>query len=238
MPAPSTEGASTPTTETSAVPTTTTDDDKTDMSDNSTGTVNSTTNAIQPTAMMKPKIKTQILSDAETSRLLAQTKKMASTDLNENIMHSQLAMEKIQAPKHTVHATATTSPTYASAVHHALSNAAVAAHMRSNNASSNNVVAFKAHPKQIAIAKTNARAWVVQMGSFRNANNARRLVAQLQRKGFHAFGYTTQSANQVLTEVYVGPAVEFKQAAVTAQNLNKQVNMKGIVVGFDARKLK
>ena len=224
-------------TQTDAIPVDTTKNvDERDISDNSAGTINSTTNVVQPTAMMRPKIKTQILSDAETSRLLAQTKKMASTDLNENIMHSQLAMEKTPAAKHTVHAAATTSPTYVAAVQHALSKEA-AALVRASNMSSNNVVALKAHPKQIAIAKTNAKAWVVQMGSFRNTNNARRLIAQLQRRGFHAFGYTTQSAHQVLTEVYVGPAVEFKQAEVIAQNLNKQAHMKGIIVSFDARKL-
>jgi DedD protein len=51
--------------------------------------------------------------------------------------------------------------------------------------------------------------WILQVGSFNNAQNAQQLTAQLRSRGFHA--YMQRSGNQ-LVRVYVGPLSSLQQA--------------------------
>jgi DedD protein len=73
-------------------------------------------------------------------------------------------------------------------------------------------------------------AWVVQMGSFRNKENAARLTDNLRAKGYKAFTFETKSNGQ--TRVYIGP--EFKQVAAAgiANKLESDLKMRGVIVSY------
>ncbi|MBU1628848.1 MAG: SPOR domain-containing protein [Pseudomonadota bacterium] len=91
--------------------------------------------------------------------------------------------------------------------------------------------------KRLAIAKAANQAWIVQVGSFSGQDHAKVLIAQLRKKGFTAFGYPTKVNNEVITRVYVGPAVTMEKAKVLQDKLQTAAKIKGIVVKFDASKL-
>jgi len=81
------------------------------------------------------------------------------------------------------------------------------------------------------IAKLTSTAWAVQMGNFKNKDNARRLADKLRTAGYKAFMKEIKSAKgNITTRVYIGP--EFKHAsAVTLSNkVQQDIKMEGIVV--------
>ena len=83
------------------------------------------------------------------------------------------------------------------------------------------------------IAKLNTNAWAVQMGSFKNKQNARVLADRLRSAGFKAFTKeVTSPQGSVQTRVYIGP--EFKQASAIKVNaeVQKLMNIQGMVVSY------
>jgi cell division septation protein DedD len=78
-----------------------------------------------------------------------------------------------------------------------------------------------------ALRKT---VWAVQVGSFKNKDNALRLTKTLQAKGYKAFMRPTKSKQ--LTSVYVGPELKHGAAAVLAERINGEVNIRGMVVTY------
>ena len=83
------------------------------------------------------------------------------------------------------------------------------------------------------LVKLNSKAWAVQMGSFKNKENARVLADRLRAAGFKAFTKDIKSAKGSLqTRVYIGP--EFKQASAVQLNADVQhtLNMQGIVIAY------
>lgn len=79
-----------------------------------------------------------------------------------------------------------------------------------------------------SLAQLKQTSWVVQMGSFHNKANAKRLANTLRAKGFKAFTRQIKAS----TRVYVGP--EFKQASAAslANKIEQTINMHGIVVTY------
>ena len=73
-------------------------------------------------------------------------------------------------------------------------------------------------------------AWVVQMGSFKNHDNATRLTNALRAKGYKAFTYETKTNGQV--RVYVGP--EFKPVAANQliSKIEHDTHMRGVLVSY------
>lgn len=93
----------------------------------------------------------------------------------------------------------------------------------------------KKHDKPIhhEVAKLNKQAWIVQMGSFKNKNNARSLTDKLRAAGFNAFTKEVKlSKGGVRTHVYVGP--EFKEAAATkiSRKIQHDMNLQSIVLPY------
>jgi cell division septation protein DedD len=84
------------------------------------------------------------------------------------------------------------------------------------------------HFSQNATQAFKQTAWVVQMGSFHNRDNAQRLANTLRAKGFKAFTREVKSS----TRVYVGP--EFKQASAESliTKLQTAVNIQGFVMTY------
>jgi DedD protein len=73
-------------------------------------------------------------------------------------------------------------------------------------------------------------AWVVQMGSFKNQNNAKQLIDSLREKGYKAFTVETKSNGQ--TRVYVGPEPQKSAAVILASKIEHAINMRGVVLMY------
>lgn len=90
-----------------------------------------------------------------------------------------------------------------------------------------------AHLIQKDLMKLNTTAWVVQMGSFRDKNNAHRLADRLRSAGYKAFTREVTAKNGSQVRVYVGP--EFKHLAATklSSQIEHDLNMHGIIVTYN-----
>ncbi len=74
--------------------------------------------------------------------------------------------------------------------------------------------------------------WVVQIGSFKNKENALRLVNQLRAGGYRAFHQDLTTAAGHSTRVFVGPENKRNSARVMAIQLEKDLNLHGIVLNY------
>jgi DedD protein len=89
------------------------------------------------------------------------------------------------------------------------------------------------HKTEKDLAKLNAKAWVVQMGSFKDKANARHLVDTLRLAGYKAFTYDVKSRNgNMRTRVYIGP--EYKQASAInlSTKIEQEMMLHGIIVSY------
>lgn len=77
-------------------------------------------------------------------------------------------------------------------------------------------------PLPVGVSATDGAQWVVQLGSFSSEENARRLAAQLELKGFKVFVTEYADAQQILHRVRVGPAGTREQAEMLARRLAVQ----------------
>jgi len=90
--------------------------------------------------------------------------------------------------------------------------------------------------KPVKVAKTTAikpgtKAWVVQVGIFSSADNAKKLVKQLTARGFTAFTRsTTTTSGTTLTRVLVGPEVDRAKANALHTRLSAEFHLKGVIV--------
>lgn len=101
-------------------------------------------------------------------------------------------------------------------------------------------VVAKPQPSAAAAPAVNATAnlsslkkpaWAVQVASFKNQDNAVHLTNRLRAKGYKAFTYKAKHGG--LMCVYVGP--EFKQVAASAlvNQINHDINMRGVIVSYN-----
>lgn len=72
------------------------------------------------------------------------------------------------------------------------------------------------------VPPAEAEAWVVQLGSFSSVDNARRLAAQLELRGYAPFVTEFSTGGQTLHRVRVGPAGTRDQAEALASRLKAQ----------------
>ena len=72
--------------------------------------------------------------------------------------------------------------------------------------------------------------WVVQLGSFRESENARALRKSLLDKGYTAFVEPGPSAQGEVFRVFVGPMPRRQEAEDSAARLRREMALKGIVV--------
>lgn len=75
-------------------------------------------------------------------------------------------------------------------------------------------------------------AWAVQLGSFSNSANAVALRDSLRSKGYAAFLETVRVKKGRVTRLYVGPELMRSKAAASRKRLEKEVQLKGIVVRY------
>ena len=82
-------------------------------------------------------------------------------------------------------------------------------------------------------AAPEARAdgdWVVQLGSFSNARNARALRDRLRSGGYPAFTRSTTHDGAKVTRVYVGPQASRERAEEMVSRLLRETRLKGMVL--------
>jgi len=94
---------------------------------------------------------------------------------------------------------------------------------------------FDINPKRVERAPEpileSVKVWAVQIGSFSKRENAELLVNKLQDSGFAA--YTNQRPNEnEITSVLVGPETQKAKATLLAQQLEKDMKLKGIVIQY------
>ncbi len=77
-------------------------------------------------------------------------------------------------------------------------------------------------------------AWVVQVGSFSNSANALKLRDKLRAKGFTAFVEKVAGGESTVYRVRVGPELKREIADELRDKLQKQLKLKGIVMGYSS----
>ena len=75
-------------------------------------------------------------------------------------------------------------------------------------------------------------AWVVQLGSFSSAQNAEALNQKLRKAGFHAFVEPLKQNNTMSYRVRVGPEIKRSDADTIKEQLEKDLQLEGIVVHY------
>lgn len=76
-------------------------------------------------------------------------------------------------------------------------------------------------------------AWAVQLGSFKNKDNARRLADRLRVAGYKAFMHDVKSAKgSTQTRVYIGPEYKQASAAKLSMQLEQKLKMRGFIVPY------
>ncbi len=78
-------------------------------------------------------------------------------------------------------------------------------------------------PVQSEDLREGISAWVVQVGSFSQQQNATKVELDLQQKGFSAFVEQTDMQGRQLYRVLVGPEVDKKRADKIMQNLKPAI---------------
>ncbi|MGF1684942.1 SPOR domain-containing protein [Photobacterium minamisatsumaniensis] len=75
--------------------------------------------------------------------------------------------------------------------------------------------------------------WVVQLGVFRNFDNANTLVAKLRKEGYQAHVFPKQPKDGDLARVVVGPDVSKTKLTTELKELEKLTGLKGRLVRFN-----
>lgn len=80
--------------------------------------------------------------------------------------------------------------------------------------------------------RAGVNAWVIQLGSFASEQNARDLEARLQKEGYAAFVEKIGTGEEQKFRVRVGPELLRAKADQAREKLEKELNLKGIVVRY------
>lgn len=81
--------------------------------------------------------------------------------------------------------------------------------------------------------RTGLNAWVVQVGSFSNGENARKLVTKLRKAGFQARDPDRiELRGKVMYRVQVGPVLEKDRALKMLPRVNKVTGTSGSVMAY------
>lgn len=80
--------------------------------------------------------------------------------------------------------------------------------------------------------RVGTMAWVVQLGSFSSAGNAKTLSDQAKQAGFAAFVEPLSTDSGVVYRVRVGPELRRSDAAALRDRLKRKLNVDGIVISY------
>ena len=85
---------------------------------------------------------------------------------------------------------------------------------------------------EAASERTGVPAWVVQLGSFSEQANARKLESRVREAGFPAFVEEVTAESGPVYRVRVGPELRRSSAESVRSQLEKKVKEKGIVMRY------
>ena len=83
-----------------------------------------------------------------------------------------------------------------------------------------------------AVARPGLSAWAVQLGSFVDAANALALRDRLRTQGYPAFVESVRVGDRKIMRVYVGPQLLRAKAAESQKRLEKEVDLRGLIVRY------
>lgn len=89
---------------------------------------------------------------------------------------------------------------------------------------------------QVPVVKIPAQgeAWVVQIASFSQKDNADKLVQQLQAKGYAAYiKQNKTSDNKVIMKILVGPEASLEMAQAVQKKLENELHIRGVVLKYE-----
>ncbi len=75
--------------------------------------------------------------------------------------------------------------------------------------------------------------WVIQLGSFSNADNARGFVSTLSDQGYNAYARSAETDGRSITRVFVGPLQTRDAATRLRDELKRNHDVEGFVVAHD-----
>lgn len=75
--------------------------------------------------------------------------------------------------------------------------------------------------------------WVIQLGSFSNADNARSFVSRLTEQGYNAYARSAETDGRSITRVFVGPLQTRDAATRLRDELKRNHEAEGFVVAHD-----
>lgn len=76
-------------------------------------------------------------------------------------------------------------------------------------------------------------AWVIQLATFSNQDNAKNLVKKLRKEGFQAHIYPKEPKEGGFSRVVVGPNISKKQLELQLVKIEKKFKLKGQMLKFN-----
>lgn len=76
-------------------------------------------------------------------------------------------------------------------------------------------------------------AWVIQLGTFKAAENAKALLAKLRDSGLTAYTRDIKQQGRSFVRVYVGPQIDRHQMEVLQQKLQTEFGVSGVIAKYD-----
>ncbi len=86
--------------------------------------------------------------------------------------------------------------------------------------------------KKAAVADKSDKGWIVQIGSFSSADNAKRILSGLQQKGFKPDTRKVDTPQGKATRIWIGPFPERTTAEEMQARVRKETGQTGLVVAY------
>lgn len=83
-----------------------------------------------------------------------------------------------------------------------------------------------------AMQTISPQAWVIQVGSFIDQQNAQKLVEELREQGFAGFMQTSLLENSEVSRVFIGPEVEQVQAEQLLTKLDDKLAKAAVITRY------
>ncbi|MBT8506749.1 sporulation protein [Coxiella-like endosymbiont of Rhipicephalus sanguineus] len=90
------------------------------------------------------------------------------------------------------------------------------------------VAVKKPHSSANLLLSRTPKAWVIQVASFVNQDNAKRLLKQLQASGFDAYIRQSNEGKKV-SRIFVGPLIDYTKIIEIQKELKQNLHLKGVI---------
>lgn len=86
----------------------------------------------------------------------------------------------------------------------------------------------KPHPTQLFLSTSPPEAWVIQVASFSDSDNAKRLLNQLRARGFDAYSCQSKGKKTII-RVFIGPDIDRNKIDQIQKELKQQLQLNGVI---------